>query len=128
MLEFLYRKNRYLTSYLKQLLCNALIEPHFNYACSAWYPNLNKKFKSKLQTEVLDTVSRYCQRSHIGMKDFENFNCLLVSERFKQHLCSNTLKFLMKLVLWSKSSKYKNFCFETKTRVLVEKIYRIRHQ
>ena len=49
-LIFLYRKNRYLTTYLKRLLCNALIQPHFDYACSAWYPNLNKKFKSKLQT------------------------------------------------------------------------------
>ena len=49
-LKFLYRKNRYLTPYLKRLLCNALIQPHFDYACSAWYPNLNEKFKSKLQT------------------------------------------------------------------------------
>ena len=29
-LKFLYRKNRCLTPYLKQLLCNALIEPHFD--------------------------------------------------------------------------------------------------
>ena len=49
-LKFLYRKNRYLTPYLKRLLCNALIQPNFDYACSAWYPNLNKKLKSKLQT------------------------------------------------------------------------------
>ena len=49
-LKFLYRKNRYLTPYLKQLFRNALIQPHFDYACSAWYANLNKKLKSKLQT------------------------------------------------------------------------------
>ena len=131
MLEFLYRKNRYLTSYLKQLLRNALIEPHFNYACSAWYPNLNKKFKSKFET-VQNRSIRYClqlyKRSHTGMRDFEKFNCLLVSETFNLNLCSNALNFLRKPALWSKSSKYKNFCFETKTRVLVEKIYRIRHQ
>ena len=48
-LHFLYRKNRYLLPYLKRLLSNAIIQPHFDYACSAWYPNLNKKFKSKLQ-------------------------------------------------------------------------------
>ena len=47
-LKFLYRKNIYLTPYLKGLLCIALIQPHFDYACSARYPNLNKKFKSKL--------------------------------------------------------------------------------
>ena len=43
--QFIYGKNRYLTPYLKQLFCNGLIQPHFDYACSAWYPNLYKKFK-----------------------------------------------------------------------------------
>ena len=65
-LKFLYRKSRYLTLYLKQLLCNALIQLHFDYAWSAWSLNLNKKFKSKLQTVQ---NSRYCHqlenRSHI---------------------------------------------------------------
>ena len=39
-LKFIYqkkKKNRFLT--LRQLLCNALIQPHFDCACSAWYPN-----------------------------------------------------------------------------------------
>ena len=31
-------------------LCNALIQPHFDYACSAWYPNLNKNLTKKMQT------------------------------------------------------------------------------
>ena len=42
-LKFLHRKNKYLTSTLGRLLCNALIQPHFHYACSAWHPNLSKK-------------------------------------------------------------------------------------
>ena len=92
MLKFLYRKNRYLKLYLKQLLRNALIQPHFNYACSAWYSNLNKKFKRKLQT-VQNRSIRYClklyKRSHIGMKDFEKSNFRPVCERFNQCLCSN---------------------------------------
>ena len=95
MLKFLYRKNRYLTPCLKRLLCNALIQPHFSYACSTWYSNLNKKFKSKLQT-VQNRSVRCClqlyERSHIGMKDFEKINCLPVSKRFHQHLCSNVFK------------------------------------
>ena len=49
------------------------------------------------------------------MRDFKKFNCLPVSETFNQHFCSNALNFLRKPVLWLKSSKYKNFCFETKT-------------
>ena len=95
-LKFLYRKNRYLTPYLKRLLCNALIQPHFDYACSAWYPNLNKKLKSKLQT-VQNRCIRYClqldNRSQIGEKHFKKINWLPVSERFNQYLCSNAFKF-----------------------------------
>ena len=48
-LRFLYSKNKFLTAGLRRLLCNALIQPHFDYACSAWYPNLNKKLTNKLQ-------------------------------------------------------------------------------
>ena len=32
--KFLYWKNRFLTPTLRLLLCNALIQPHFNCACS----------------------------------------------------------------------------------------------
>ena len=39
--RFLYRKNRFLAPPLRRLLCNSLIQSHFDYACSAWYPNLN---------------------------------------------------------------------------------------
>ena len=38
-----YKKNTFLSKDLRRLLCNALIKPHFDYACAAWYPNLNKK-------------------------------------------------------------------------------------
>ena len=39
-LKSLYRKNSFLTPAVRRLLCNGLIKPHFDYACSAWYPNL----------------------------------------------------------------------------------------
>ena len=32
-LKFLYRKNSFLTPGLRKMLCNALIQPHFDYAC-----------------------------------------------------------------------------------------------
>ena len=41
-LKFLYRGNRFL-----QMLCNALIQPHIDYACPAWYPNLTEKPKKE---------------------------------------------------------------------------------
>ena len=34
-LKFLYRKNELLSKLMRRLLCNALIQPHFDYACSA---------------------------------------------------------------------------------------------
>ena len=46
-LIFLYRKNKFLTPELHRMLCNALIQPHFDYACTAWYPNLTEKKKKK---------------------------------------------------------------------------------
>ena len=44
-LKFLYWKNSFLTPGLRRMLCNALIQLHFDYACSVWYPNLNVKLK-----------------------------------------------------------------------------------
>ena len=41
-LKFLYWKNSFLTAGLRRMLCNALMQPHFDYACSAWYPKLNE--------------------------------------------------------------------------------------
>ena len=49
-LKLLYIKNQFLTPELRQLLCNAIIQPHFDYTCSAWYPNLTQKLKKKLQS------------------------------------------------------------------------------
>ena len=46
-LKFLYRKNQFLTPELRRLLCNAIIQPHFDYACSAWYPHLTQNLKRK---------------------------------------------------------------------------------
>ena len=42
-LNFLYRKQSFLSTVLRVLLCNPLMQPHFDYACSVWYPNLIKK-------------------------------------------------------------------------------------
>ena len=48
-LRFLYRQNRFLNFPLRRLLCNAMIQPYFGYACNARYPNINKKLKIRLQ-------------------------------------------------------------------------------
>ena len=40
--KFLHRKNKFLTPAPRRLLCNALNQPHFDYASSDWYLNLTQ--------------------------------------------------------------------------------------
>ena len=70
-LKFVYRKNRFLTPTLRQLLCNALIQSHFDYACSAWYPNLTKKLKNRIQTSQNKCICfclQFDKMTHISHK------------------------------------------------------------
>ena len=46
-LKFLYRNNNFLSTEFRRMLCNDLIQPYFDYACPAWYPNLTKKKTGK---------------------------------------------------------------------------------
>ena len=58
-IKFLSRKNRFLDSSLRRLLCNALVQPHFDYAYSAWYPNLTQTIQNK--------CIRFCLQQEIGL-------------------------------------------------------------
>ena len=95
-IKFLYRKNRFLSPALRRLLCNAIIQPHFDYACATWYPSLNKVLKQKLQTAQNKCI-RFClllnNRKHIGFDEFEKINWLNVNDRFHQSLAVSTFKF-----------------------------------
>jgi len=95
-LKFLYRKNKFLSPQLRRLLCNALLQPHYDYACSVWYPNLNKNLKNKLQT-FQNKCIRFCllldDRTHVGLNEFEKINWLPVDHRFRQCLSTNAFKF-----------------------------------
>ena len=96
-LKFLYRKNRFLTPELRRLLCNAIIQPHFDYACSAWYPNLTQKLKKKLQV-MQNKCIRFClqldKMSTISHKEFKDLNWLQVINRFEQCVISIVFKFI----------------------------------
>ena len=75
-LKFL-RKQKYLNYSLRRLLSNALIQPYFDFACLAWYPNLNAGLKTKIQT-MQNKCIRFClklgNRTHIGVADFKAIN------------------------------------------------------
>ena len=68
-LKYLFRRKHFLTTSHKHLLCNALIQPHIDYACTAWYPNLCKKSKIKfklLRINVLDFAFNLDKMAHIS--------------------------------------------------------------
>ena len=95
-LKFLYRKQKFLTYSLDRLLCNALIQPHYHYACSAWYPSLNKRLLKKIQI-LQNKCIRYClkldNRAFIGADEFKEINWLPAKERVSQCICLNIFKF-----------------------------------
>ena len=96
-LKFLYRKNRFLDVPLRRLLCNALIQPHFDYACTEWYPNLSKKLKDKLQVTQNKCI-RFClklqSREHISNEHFHKLNWLPINQRFQRCVTATVFKFV----------------------------------
>ena len=99
-LNFLYRKQSFLNPKLRRMLCNALIQPHFDYACSAWYNNLNKNLTTKLQIAQNKCI-RFClgldNRTHIGVNEFKNINWLPVRNRYEQCVSVSAFKFCKEL-------------------------------
>ena len=98
-LKFLHRKNKFLTPALCRLLCNALIQPHFDYALSAWYPNLTQKMKSEIQITQNKCI-RYCLQlenmTHVSKNEFETLNWLPVKDRSNQSITSTVFKYFAK--------------------------------
>ena len=95
-LIFLYRVNRFLFQLICRLLCNILIQSHFDYPYSLRYPYFNKSLKTKLQTLQYKCI-RYClnlnERAHVGLNEFQRINWLRINDRFEQCVRSRTLNF-----------------------------------
>ena len=91
-------------------LCNAIIQPHFDYACSVWYPNLTQKLKKKLQIMQKKCI-RFClqldKMSTISHKEFKYLNWLPVSPRFEQCVIQSCLNLSMAIV-HTASMKFSN--------------------
>ena len=83
-LKFLYRKADFLNLENRRLLCNALLQPHFDYACNAWYWGLTKTQKCKLQVlqnKVVRFILGLDNRSHLDSNHFESLKMLKVEDR-----------------------------------------------
>ena len=96
-LKFLHRQNRFLTPPLRRFLCNALIQPLFDYACTAWFSNLSKRLKLRFQASQNKSIRFSLQldkRSKIFVKEFLQLNWLSVHNRYLQIIVSDIFKFL----------------------------------
>ena len=86
-LKFLYRNKNLLNFQCRKILCTALIQCHFDYSCSSWYPGINKGLKDKLQitqNKITRFILNYDNRAHIGHKELAKAGFLNVSDRVKQ--------------------------------------------
>ena len=83
-LKFIHWKNKSQTLTLRRMLCNALIQPYFDAACSAWYPNINEKIKKIIQIAQNKCI-RFClklyKRHHISSEKFQSVKWLPVYKR-----------------------------------------------
>ena len=108
------------------------MQPHFDYACSVWYCNLNKKIKTKLQTLRNKCVRFRLQldnKTHIGITEFKHINWLPVNYRFRRCLAANVFKFFddkcpvyMKDV-FNKLNLNKKLYYETKSTIKENQIW-----
>ena len=76
-----------------------MIQPFFDYACNAWYPNINKKLKNHFQAAQNNCI-RFClkvnERSRTKSKDFEKINWLPIHQRVSQCSLCSIYKFFTK--------------------------------
>ena len=95
-LKFLYPQNRYLTPAYRRLLCNPLIQPHFDYGCSSWFPLLKTNLKLKFQ-KAQNKCIRFClhlpPRSHIDPSHFRKTNWLPVSDKVEDCIANTIFKY-----------------------------------
>ena len=94
-LKSLYRQNRSLSKPLRRLLCNAIMQPFFDYACSAWYPSLRKDLQNRPQISY--NCVRFCLQlekiRRIRVVEFKEINWLDINDRFLQYVLSSIYKF-----------------------------------
>ena len=92
-LKFLYRESIYLIPAFRRLLCNVLIQAHFNCGCSSWFPLLKKNLKIKLQ-KVENKYIRFClnlhSRSRVDPLHLRNRNLHPARDRV-EHCIVNTV-------------------------------------
>ena len=86
-LKFLIRKSKFLDLKTRISVVNAIIQCHFDYACSSWFSGLSASTKSKLQicqNKLIRFVLDLSPRTHIGWEHFKMTGWLPIEYRVHQ--------------------------------------------
>ena len=92
-LKFMYRKSEFFDTKCRKMLCQALLQSPFDYACNVWYRSLEKRLKIRLQcaqNKVIRYVLGYDSRYHLSCVDFRKIKYLNVANRV-DYLTMNTM-------------------------------------
>ena len=90
------REAKFSTPELCTVLCNALIQPCFDYACPVCYPDLNEKIKNKIkimQNKCIWFFLRLDKMYHKCLTEFRSINSLPTKKRVHQCINAITFKF-----------------------------------
>ena len=82
-----FRKQQFLNLQTKKLLVMSLIQSHFDYGCSFWYPGLTKLLRNRLQVtqnKMIRFTLKLDFMSHLELDDFKSLGWLPVSKRVDQ--------------------------------------------
>ena len=71
----------------QKILSGALVQCHFDYACTSWYTGISMGIKKKLQTsqnKLVGVILKLHPRTHLLPAHFTNLGWLRVEERVSQ--------------------------------------------
>ena len=80
-IKFLYRNARSFDPQTKGMLASALVQCHFDYACSMWFSCVSSTSRKRLQiiqNKLIIFILGISTRSHIGYREFSSSNMLPV--------------------------------------------------
>lgn len=96
-IKFLARKAQFLNTETLKMLANALIQPHFDYACITWYSSTPKRIKVQLQmaqNKLVRLILNLNYRNHVGSPELKKLKWLTVENRVRQLKLRLTRKIL----------------------------------
>merc|ERR1739840_50068 len=94
-LRFLYRCKDLLNFEARKTMCSALIQCHFDYSCSSWFPGINMTLTKKLQiiqNKMIRFILNLKSRDSIRNKELSKSGFLNVPDRVKQLMMNHVFK------------------------------------